>query len=71
MLCWRVIKGQAAELEIPAEEELDRMVIHGVLHLFGYEHEKARAQAKKMFTLQEKLVALLRGIKIRRGQLFK
>lgn len=70
-LCWKVIKDQAMDFNVPAEEELDRMVIHGLLHLFGYEHEKNRAQAKKMFALQEKIVASLHGIKVRRGQLFK
>lgn len=59
-LCWRVIRRQAKELDIPKTEELERMVIHGVLHLFGYDHEKSRAQAKVMFRLQEQLLSKLR-----------
>lgn len=30
------------------EKELVRVLIHGILHLLGYDHEKGEAQAKKM-----------------------
>jgi probable rRNA maturation factor len=60
-LCWQVIRRQAKELEIPETEELERMVIHGVLHLLGYDHEKSRAEARRMFALQEKILSQLRS----------
>ena len=41
--------------------ELDKMWIHGLLHLFGYDH-KTQAEAKKM---QEKEISILEKIKIR------
>jgi len=49
------ILRQAKELKVPAKEELIRMLVHGVLHLAGYDHEK-KQPAKIMFDLQEKLV---------------
>lgn len=54
-VCLPQIKRQARELRLPYQEELKRMVIHGLLHLLGYNHKKGK-EAKKMFSRQEKLV---------------
>lgn len=35
------------------EKELTRVVIHGTLHLLGYEHEKGGKKEKEMLSLQE------------------
>lgn len=35
-------------------EELKEVIIHGTLHLLGYDHEKSKKEALKMFTKQEK-----------------
>lgn len=48
----RQVKRQARCLDIPFKEELKRIIIHGVLHLLGYDHEKDKGE---MFELQEKL----------------
>lgn len=71
VICWPVVKKQAKEFKVPALQELDRMVIHGLLHLFGYEHENSPVKAKKMFTLQEEVLEKLWPGKVRRGQRFK
>ncbi len=31
------------------------MLIHGVLHLLGYDHEKSKAEAARMFEIQDQL----------------
>jgi len=36
------------------DEELKRVVIHGVLHLIGYDHEKSKKEALEMFAKQDK-----------------
>ena len=36
------------------KEELKRVVIHGILHLIGYDHEKSKKEALEMFTKQDK-----------------
>lgn len=46
---------QAKLYKISISEELTRMIIHGLLHLLGYDHQKDE-QAKIMFDIQEKLV---------------
>lgn len=35
------------------KKELTRVVIHGILHLLGYEHEKGGKKEKEMLSLQE------------------
>lgn len=55
-LCPEVIKNQAERFGIPYRLEFLRMLIHGVLHCAGYDHEK-RSDADVMFALQESLVA--------------
>lgn len=50
----------AAELGLPVEEELVRLVVHGVLHLLGHEHpEDGGRYRSAMFRLQEGLVGRL------------
>jgi len=41
------------------KEELKRVVIHGVLHLLGYDHEKSRKEALEMFTKQDEYFQLI------------
>lgn len=38
---------QAAEYEAPLERELERLLIHGILHLLGHDHEAA-AERRRM-----------------------
>lgn len=54
-ICLPQVKRQAKEYNIPWKEEFYRMLIHGILHLFGYDHMKEK-DAKKMFRLQEKFL---------------
>ncbi|MFA6427637.1 MAG: rRNA maturation RNase YbeY [Candidatus Magasanikbacteria bacterium] len=54
----RQIKRQALAHHVSAKEEFMRMLVHGVLHLLGYDHTEERV-ATRMFARQEKLVKLL------------
>lgn len=54
-ICLPQVKRQAKEYNIPWKEEFYRMMIHGILHLFGYDHMQEK-DAKKMFKLQEKFL---------------
>lgn len=49
------IRRQAKRFGVSFEEELFRMLIHGILHLLGYDHERPK-DAKEMFGLQESLL---------------
>lgn len=52
-------KRQAKEYVTALEEELARLTVHGVLHLFGYDHERSKKDEVKMFRLQEKILSTL------------
>lgn len=49
---------QAEELEVPAEEEFMRLLIHGILHLAGYDHIEPD-EAQEMFAKQNELLSSL------------
>lgn len=55
-ICPDVAVAQAAENNIPVKEEMARLVIHGILHLLGYDHEQSPADEKKMLDLQEEIL---------------
>jgi len=57
-VCPQIVKKQAKLLKIPFNSELTRVVIHGILHLAGYDHEK-NADAMKMQIIQERIVKLI------------
>jgi probable rRNA maturation factor len=46
-------KRQAQELGYSLEEELKRLLVHGLVHLLGYDHELGREEEKKFFELEE------------------
>jgi len=52
-------KKQAKAMNHPVKQEFCFLLVHGLLHLFGYDHER-RNDAKKMFSLQSDLLIKLR-----------
>jgi probable rRNA maturation factor len=45
-------REQAREYGVTFEEEMARLVVHGVLHLAGYDHEKPE-EARRMRSREE------------------
>ena len=54
-ICPEVISRQAREHGLLVREELAYMTLHGVLHLLGFDHERGRREAERMFQLQDEL----------------
>ena len=48
VICLREVKKNTKRYETTFEKELSKVLIHGILHLLGYNHEKSEVQAKKM-----------------------
>ena len=58
-ICLEVAQKQADEMDIPLNQELARLSVHGLLHLLGYDHELSPADEKKMVDLQEEILTSL------------
>lgn len=53
---------QAKRQRCSVSEEVLRLLVHGILHLFGYDHERVTiTEARRMRRLQERLVRQFRG----------
>ena len=61
VICPKVISRQAREHGLLVREELGYMVLHGVLHLLGFDHEGSKAEAERMFAIQDRVFERLLG----------
>lgn len=52
-------KRQADECGHPVEKEIFILLIHGILHLLGLDHEKSKKEALKMRSKQKELLGLI------------
>ena len=48
---------QARDLRVTPASRLRRLLIHGFLHLIGYDHERSRSEARKMFARERTLAS--------------
>ena len=58
VLCLPVIRAQSKRTGLSERGELGYMIVHGVLHLLGYDHGTQEDEAK-MFSLQDEIYACL------------
>ncbi|MBC7742979.1 MAG: rRNA maturation RNase YbeY [Bdellovibrionaceae bacterium] len=61
--CLGVLKNQAREQRHSLDRELLYMLIHGFLHLLGFDHEQSVRAEKEMFKLQDAIFERLSHIK--------
>lgn len=54
-ICVPQIIRQSKQFGVTPKEECVRMLVHGVLHLLGYDHQTKHG-ADEMFSIQEKVV---------------
>jgi probable rRNA maturation factor len=54
-ICKEVALAQAKEYSIEFEEEVIQLLIHGFLHLLGFDHEISVKEEKLMFDLEAKI----------------
>jgi probable rRNA maturation factor len=59
-ICPAVARASARELGIPVRQELVRLVIHGTLHVLGYDHPEGAGRTRSaMWRRQERYVKAL------------
>ena len=57
-ICPEVARDNARRQGVPAGEELLRLVVHGTLHVLGYEHPDSSSRAESaMWRKQERILA--------------
>ena len=59
VLTGSVVANQAEQHQLSFADETLYLVLHGILHLLGFEHENGGPQAERMMTLQDELFAEL------------
>jgi len=59
VICLREVKKNAKRYKSNFETELSRVLIHGLLHLLGYDHEKSEKETEKMEEKQNHYLSLL------------
>jgi len=56
-ICVPVLAKESDELEIPLSAHLQHLVVHGMLHLVGYDHDLGEAEAEEMENLERLILA--------------
>ncbi|PIR58432.1 MAG: rRNA maturation RNase YbeY [Parcubacteria group bacterium CG_4_10_14_0_2_um_filter_7_35_8] len=59
VVCFPYIKDNAKQFEQSLKKELASVLIHGVLHLLGYNHEIRGKDSKIMMAKQEKYLLII------------
>ncbi len=57
---------QAHRYGLTVRQELQRLLVHGIVHLMGYDHERNAYQARKMKELEEGVLRELPGSYLRK-----
>nr|HID58996.1 rRNA maturation RNase YbeY [Desulfobacterales bacterium] len=50
---------ESKEADMSLEERLNQLLVHGILHLLGYDHEKTKKEAETMNNKAQELLQLL------------
>ena len=53
---------ESEEMGEPLEETLNRLLIHGVLHLLGFDHERSADEARRMEAEEARLGVLIQEV---------
>lgn len=61
LICWSQVQRQAKEFGCSAQQEFVRMLVHGLAHLAGYDHEGvSQRAAAAMRRFEEKILLQIR-----------
>ena len=60
VICPEKVKKNAKRFKSVYKKELARVLIHGILHLLGYDHERSKIEAETMIKKEENYLSLLK-----------
>ena len=52
-------RRQAREYGVPLDEEIKRLIVHGLVHLLGFDHERSKLDEEKFRHVEELLIQLV------------
>jgi probable rRNA maturation factor len=55
-------RRESEEFEEDLEHTIDRLLIHGLLHLLGYDHEKLDWEAERMENEEKRLLSVIKDL---------
>jgi probable rRNA maturation factor len=61
VICLSEVKKNAKKFKSSFEKELARVLIHGILHLIGYDHKKNEKEAEKMEEKEKYYLSLIKS----------
>jgi probable rRNA maturation factor len=53
------VAREAQNFGVPFERRINELLVHGILHLFGYDHEKSEGDTRKMEQKSKELLNLI------------
>ena len=59
LICHQICEKQANEHDITYKDEFIHLLVHGILHLYGYDHEIDKDEDILMRSLEDKMIKLL------------
>jgi len=59
-ICPDVVREHAQESGLSVRDRMMWTIVHGLLHLAGHDHEKSAASAKRMFSLERKILSRMK-----------
>jgi len=57
------VAKEAQNSAMSMEQRFKELLVHGILHLFGYDHETSKQDARKMEKKSQALLELIRDVK--------
>ena len=61
VICVPTAQRQALERDQELGREIEELLVHGILHLLGYDHERSADEARRMFAKQAEVLAAIRA----------
>lgn len=54
VICPKVVKDDTADSPLSLKKEMTKVLIHGILHILGYDHEKSKKETEIMAEKEKK-----------------